>query len=185
MKFGMRKPSLSRSIKARTTGKIKRDLKKSINPFYGKSGVGLINDPKKSIYNKVYNKTTYGILDENPNRKVMDDITDDMDFDYYESLSRMSIDDFTEEELDSMSIEELSILYNANRISPKGYKAYGIAFKILAIIFAIVLGLPGLFGGLFPLFIVAVICYFVFFKLGITFEKEGKKRDKLNKRMKK
>ncbi|VTT18341.1 phage protein [Streptococcus dysgalactiae subsp. equisimilis] len=62
MKIGLRTPSLKKSIKARTTGKIKRSLKKSINPVYGKKGVGLITDPKKAIYNKVYKKTTFGGL---------------------------------------------------------------------------------------------------------------------------
>lgn len=36
MKFGARKPSLKKSIKARTTGRVKRVIKKSINPSYGK-----------------------------------------------------------------------------------------------------------------------------------------------------
>ena len=62
MKFGMRKPSLKRSIKARTTGRAKRTLKKSINPMYGKKGMGLLN-PKKAVYNKVYNKTSFGFVD--------------------------------------------------------------------------------------------------------------------------
>lgn len=63
MKFGMRKPSLKKSFKARTTGKAKRMLKKAINPFYGKKGMGIINNPKKAIYNKIYNKTTFDIND--------------------------------------------------------------------------------------------------------------------------
>ncbi len=63
MKFGYRTPSIKRSISARTTGKIKRTVKKTINPTYGKKGTGLINDPKKSIYNKIYNKTTTSIND--------------------------------------------------------------------------------------------------------------------------
>lgn len=58
MKFGFRKPSLKKSIKARTTGKIKRKMKKAFNPFYGKKGMGYIRNPKKAIYNKIYNKTT-------------------------------------------------------------------------------------------------------------------------------
>lgn len=58
MKIGYRSPSLSKSLKARTTGKLKRQMKKSVNPFYGKKGMGLINNPKKAIYNKVYNKVT-------------------------------------------------------------------------------------------------------------------------------
>lgn len=36
MKFGMRKPSIKKSFKARTTSKYKRAFKKSVNPFYGK-----------------------------------------------------------------------------------------------------------------------------------------------------
>lgn len=58
MKIGVRKPSIKKSIKARTTGKVKRTIKKSVNPLYGKKGMGYINNPKKAVYNKVYNKTT-------------------------------------------------------------------------------------------------------------------------------
>lgn len=63
MKYGIRKPSIKKSIKARTTGKVKRTLKKSINPLYGKNGMGVINDPKKAVYNAVYSRTTVGVPD--------------------------------------------------------------------------------------------------------------------------
>lgn len=63
MKVGMRKPSLKKSIKARTTGKLKREVKRTINPLYGKKGMGWVNNPKKAAYNKVYNKTTFGVND--------------------------------------------------------------------------------------------------------------------------
>lgn len=63
MKFGMRKPSLMKSVKARTTGKIKRKIKSSVNPLYGKKGIGLITNPKKAIYNKIYKKTTFSFFD--------------------------------------------------------------------------------------------------------------------------
>ena len=63
MKYGVRKPSIKRSIKARTTGRLKRAVKSSINPLYGKKGMGYINNPKKAVYNKVYNKTTIGVND--------------------------------------------------------------------------------------------------------------------------
>lgn len=63
MKFGMRKPNFKRSIKAKTTGKIKRKAKKSVNPLYGKNGVGFAKNPKKSIKNKVYHKTTFSFWD--------------------------------------------------------------------------------------------------------------------------
>lgn len=63
MKIGMRKPSIKKSIKARTTGKAKRAIKKAIVPGYGKKGTGIIKDPEKAIYNKVYEKTSFSILD--------------------------------------------------------------------------------------------------------------------------
>lgn len=63
MKFGIRTPSIKKSLKARTTGKAKRAVKKAIIPGYGKKGMGWINNPKKAAYNKVYNKTSIGILD--------------------------------------------------------------------------------------------------------------------------
>ncbi|MFP7153530.1 hypothetical protein [Weissella paramesenteroides] len=63
MKFGMRTPSLKKSFKARTTGKLKRQVKSTINPFYGKKGMGWLRDPKKVMYNKVYHKTTFSMWD--------------------------------------------------------------------------------------------------------------------------
>lgn len=63
MKFGMRKPSVKRSVKARTTGKLTRAAKKSINPAYGKKGMGYVKDPKKAVYNKVYKKTSFSFWD--------------------------------------------------------------------------------------------------------------------------
>lgn len=63
MKYGFRKPSVKKSVKARTTGKVKRAVKKSVNPLYGKKGVGFVNNPEKAVYNKVYNKATFGVKD--------------------------------------------------------------------------------------------------------------------------
>ena len=63
MNFGMRKPSIKRSLKARTTGKAKRAIKKAVVPGYGKKGAGWIKSPKKAAYNKVYKKTTFGVKD--------------------------------------------------------------------------------------------------------------------------
>ena len=47
MKFGMRTPS----------------IKKALIPGYGKKGAGWIKNPKKAAYNKVYKKTSFGIMD--------------------------------------------------------------------------------------------------------------------------
>lgn len=63
MKFGLRTPSLKKSISARTTGRVKRTIKKAIIPGYGKKGMGWLKNPKKAAYNKVYNKTTSSISD--------------------------------------------------------------------------------------------------------------------------
>jgi hypothetical protein len=63
MKFGMRTPSLKRSISARTTGQLKRSVKRAIIPGYGKKDMGWIKNPKKALYNKVYHKTTFSIFD--------------------------------------------------------------------------------------------------------------------------
>ena len=63
MKVGIRKPSLKRSIKARTTGRAKRAVKKALIPRYGKKGTGWIKNPKKAAYNKIYKKTTFSIFD--------------------------------------------------------------------------------------------------------------------------
>lgn len=62
MKFGLRTPSLKKSISARTTGKAKRAVKKALIPGYGKTGTGLLH-PKKAIKNKIYKKTTFSIWD--------------------------------------------------------------------------------------------------------------------------
>lgn len=63
MKIGVRTPNVKKSLKARTTGKIKRSVKKSVNPTYGQKGIGYANNPKKAVYNKIYNKTTIKAVD--------------------------------------------------------------------------------------------------------------------------
>ena len=63
MKIGIRKPSVKKMVKARTTGKIKRAVKKELVPLYEKKGTGIIKEPKKAVYNKVYNKTSFSIFD--------------------------------------------------------------------------------------------------------------------------
>ena len=63
MKIGIRKPSVKKSVKARTTGKINRKLKRSVNPFYGKKGIGYITDPEQAIKNKIYHKVTIDPLE--------------------------------------------------------------------------------------------------------------------------
>ena len=63
MKYGVRRPSLRKAISARTTGRAKRAVKKALIPGYGKKGTGVIKNPRKALYNKVYHKTTFSIFD--------------------------------------------------------------------------------------------------------------------------
>lgn len=58
IKIGYRKPYIKKRIKARTTAKAKRSVKKAVIPIYGKKGTEIYKNPKKAVYNKVYNKTT-------------------------------------------------------------------------------------------------------------------------------
>ncbi|MDK7699486.1 hypothetical protein [Cutibacterium avidum] len=58
MKFGIRTPSLSRTISARTRGRATRTVKRTLIPGYGRKGMGWLRDPRRAAYNKVYRKTT-------------------------------------------------------------------------------------------------------------------------------
>lgn len=62
MKFGIRKPSLRKSVSARTTGRAKRTVKRSLIPEYVKKETGVIKNPKKALYNKSYHKDTFSIF---------------------------------------------------------------------------------------------------------------------------
>lgn len=63
MKFGMRKPSLTRSLKARTTGRAKRAITRQVIPGYGTKGAGFIKNPKRSMNNAAYRRTTFSFWD--------------------------------------------------------------------------------------------------------------------------
>lgn len=60
MKFGFRVPSLKRRIAARTSWK--RIVRHSMGLKMPR-GTGILTNPKKAIYNKIYNKTTFGTED--------------------------------------------------------------------------------------------------------------------------
>jgi hypothetical protein len=59
MKFGFRIPSLTKRIAARTS--VKRVIRHNLG-FKAPKGMGWITDPKRALYNKVYNKTSKGCL---------------------------------------------------------------------------------------------------------------------------
>ncbi len=59
MKFGLRKPSLKKSIAARTS--FKRYMRHSLG-LKAPRGWGWLTNPKKAAYNRVYNRTTFSVL---------------------------------------------------------------------------------------------------------------------------
>lgn len=60
MKFGFRTPSLKKRISARTS--LKRVVRHRMG-IKAPKGMGILTNPKKAVYNKVYRKTTIGIDD--------------------------------------------------------------------------------------------------------------------------
>ncbi len=58
MKFGLRKPSLRKSIAARTS--LKRVVKNSLG-LKAPRGMGWLTNPRKAAYNRVYNRTTFSL----------------------------------------------------------------------------------------------------------------------------
>jgi hypothetical protein len=59
MKFGIRTPSLTKSIAARTS--IKRVVRHNLG-LKAPRGFGWFTNPKKALYNRVYNRTTFSIF---------------------------------------------------------------------------------------------------------------------------
>lgn len=145
MKVGFRKPSIKKSIKARTTGKLKRTVKKAVIPGYGKKGMGWIKNPKKAMYNKVYNKTTFGVSDLMPSGKGKRKSTGSGRYD----------------------------APPVNGASPRTYRVCGVIMRIVAVLMAI-LGLLGLIGGMWGLLIFAVILAFGLWKIGSVWSKWGR-----------
>lgn len=60
MKFGIRKASIKKRIAARTSWK--RYLRHNIGLKAPKGG-GFITNPKKAVYNRIYSRTTFSLVD--------------------------------------------------------------------------------------------------------------------------
>ena len=63
MRIGMRTPSVKRMIKARTTGRAKRAVKRAVIPGYGKRGMGFVKNPKRAVKGAIYRRTTFSVWD--------------------------------------------------------------------------------------------------------------------------
>ena len=60
MKFGIRKPSTNKMISARVSPK--RYIRHSLG-IKAPRGFGFLTNPKKAVYNRIYNKTSIGLFD--------------------------------------------------------------------------------------------------------------------------
>lgn len=59
MKFGLRIPSLKKRIAARTS--VKRFVRHNLGVKVPR-GLGWLTNPRKALYNRIYNLTTFGCL---------------------------------------------------------------------------------------------------------------------------
>jgi hypothetical protein len=59
MKFGFRTPSITKRIAARTS--VKRVIRHNLG-LKAPRGFGWVTNPKKALYNKVYNQTSRGCM---------------------------------------------------------------------------------------------------------------------------
>ena len=58
MKFGIRTPSIKRSLRARTSWK---RTARNASGFKAPKGAGWITNPKRAAYNRVYNRTSVSL----------------------------------------------------------------------------------------------------------------------------
>jgi len=151
MKIGYRKPRVKKSISARTTGKVKRTVKQSVNPLYGKKGMGAVNNPTKSVYNKVYNQTTAGVKDiYNTNSKNTKSYTNynnnynapnDTDQKYKKIRVPIGEHKTTKSERISQTIIAVILFFIASAMDLYFFEYFSVAFKVItiAIFFAIMI----------------------------------------------
>ncbi len=112
MKIGIRKPNIKSSIKAKTVGKVKRDIKRAVNSLYGKTGMGVINDPKRALYNKIYNKTTVSVtsLMKTKSGKTIEEFSTVSEY-----AADIDLDSVAPSDIDIMTTEALQAIYQANQ----------------------------------------------------------------------
>ena len=162
MKFGFRTPNIKTSIKARTIGKVKRKAKKAINPLYGRKGMGYINNPKKALYNKVYNKTSFGIKDVLKNNSRNSSRNDSKNNNAFIKYN-------VKHEYKNYDIEDNKIYFSNKFYTKKQFKKLSIIY-IVASLFIIVLGFIML-----PIGIIFSLLGLIYFFIGIRGLKEIKK----------
>lgn len=160
MKKGMRTPSIKKSVRAKTTGKINRSIKRSIDPTYGKKGMGMIKDPKKAVYNKVYNKTTFSVKDIYKASRSNNSASTSDTFHSESNFENASVPNLHNEKVsnDSYIISDGKAIFGKKSYSEKQLKRYSISLMIVGV-FLIVCGLLVLpIGLIFSLFGIITVC---------------------------
>lgn len=61
VEFGVRRPDPLGFLRARTTGRVKRKVKRAVIPGYGRSGTGWVRDPGRAAYGSVHRRSTIGV----------------------------------------------------------------------------------------------------------------------------
>ncbi len=97
MKFGLRTPSLRKSIVARTS--IKRFVRHNVGLKVPK-GYGWFTNSKKTLYNRVYNRTTFSLW---KGYKLLS---------FFGLKNKVSNDEYISSDIDQYSINILSIFVN-------------------------------------------------------------------------
>lgn len=68
-------------------------------------------------------------------------------------------------------------------LSPKAWRTYGTIMKSLAVITALLFGVPGLFAGIFPLLFITIIAVYYIWKLGTAWTNKGKELEAKQKNL--
>lgn len=63
VRFGIRRPRPLSSLRARTTGRVERSIKRALVPGYGRPGTGWVRDPRRAARSTVHRRTTIGVGD--------------------------------------------------------------------------------------------------------------------------
>lgn len=155
MKKGLRSPNIKKSVRARTTGKINRSVKRAINPTYGKKGMGMIKNPQKAIYNKIYNKTTFSVKDIHHSSNTTNSSSD-----IYSHFSQNANSETFKNPTDEVyTLTENTVIFGKKAFNEKQLKNYSLLYLLVGI-FLIISGLATLPIGLL-LFVFGIILVYV------------------------
>lgn len=135
---------------------MKKAAKRTVNPLYGKKGMGLVNNPKKALYNKVYNSTTIGMSDFLETASKNENLTRNNQ-NNSDSQSKEFLADSNIKSTKTKNNTPLYEITNDNKVkigkriyTKKQVKKYAMLFLILSVVYMII----GIY--FFPFFIIGL-----------------------------